>query len=87
MSLVKYYVALLALLALYQSVGAQPTSLEPVLPPIPDPPYPHKVRFCGIADGAVLSLNSSITGQCDWKRYTMVRVHGHTKTDRLTGRH
>jgi hypothetical protein len=65
----KAFVLALALLSAFGAVLAQPTSLEPVLPPIPDPPYPHKVRFCGIADGATFSLNSTALDNCDWPRY------------------
>jgi len=61
------------LCCLLYAAESQPTAFEPVLPPIPDPPYPHKVRFCGIADNATFSLNSTTLNQCNWKRYIQVR--------------
>lgn len=64
---------ILLLSSAWHAVVAQPTDIEPILPPIPDPPYPHSVRFCGIADNASFSLNASTLDQCDWKKYGMVR--------------
>lgn len=66
--------AFLVLVSLLQVVVSQPRDYEPHLPPIPNPPYPHKVRFCGIADNETLTLNETTLAKCDWKRYTKVRI-------------
>lgn len=69
----KSWCTFLLLISVCIAIEAQPTDIEPILPPIPDPPYPHSVRFCGIADDASFSLNASTLNQCDWKRYGKVR--------------
>ena len=68
--------ALFALVVVVVAVGVvegQPIMFEPVLPPISDPPYPHDVRFCGIANGVSFNMSNGIGTQCDWPRYIKVR--------------
>lgn len=68
--------ALLALVVVIVVVGVvegQPIMFEPNLPPISDPPYPHDVRFCGIANGVSFNLSNGIGSQCDWPKYAKVR--------------
>lgn len=74
MTLFKAFLLTAALCCVWAGAFGQPSSIEPILPPIPNPPYEHTVRFCGIANNETFNLNSSsITDKCDWKRYANVR--------------
>jgi hypothetical protein len=84
MSFIRILAFAAALCCLWAACFGQPSSIEPILPPIPDPPYEHTVRFCGIANNENFNLNSTdVSSKCDWKRYAIVRPgQGYLKVNR-----